>query len=341
MTPDALNHFRQNLPDILYNMYFRNRWEDAAGSLFPTEKIKEIGVCGLDGGASLPSPELSDAIKQFRELEIKRNNFTRGKVDLSAVNHEITEIEKRLYTVEALYKMPATGADLEKIGQLYGCNFIIGVGLDRALRMSKHPGRTAMSCIARGVINGETSMYFVLDIFIPTESTLPVLAEKFMEWTGKYGWIDKVCVETYSAEDFYDWVSDKALAAEFVSPTYIKQKPVFFSMSNIVDSGQLKCPPVPYYTDEDGKLYRGFTNKNDIFREELAMFNYIPGITERTGEFGSPEKNKKSGVQDDVVYSIGWALYATQGEDMVAARRGSGSGIIPAFINKDVVGEYP
>jgi len=340
MTIEELNHFRQNMPEVLFSMYFRNRWEDAAGSLFPTEKVREMSVCGLDGAPGVPTPELTNAVKQIRELEITRNSYVKGKVDLLAVNREIAAIEQRLYPVVRLYKMPATREALEKIGKVYGCNFVIGVGLDRAQRHSKHYGRTVMSCVARGALSAETSLYFVLDIFIPTESTLPVLAEKFLEWSREYGWIDKVAVETYSSQDFYDWVSDKALAAEFCTPSFQKQKPVFFTMSNIVDNGYLKCPPVPYYTDEDGKLYRGFTNKEDVFMEELDMFNYIPGVTEKTGTFGSPEKNKKSGVQDDTVYSVAWAIYATHGEDLVPAHRGGGSGIIAAIVNSDVVGDY-
>lgn len=340
MTEEELNHFRQTMPEILFNMYFRNRWEDAAGSLFPVERITEIGVCGLDGKPGPPTAELRAHVKELREWEVKRNNYQRGGIDIAYMTREIQAMERRLVPVSSIYKLPATGADLEKIGRTFGCNFIIGVGLDRALRQSKHPGRTVMSCVARGVITQETSMYFLLDMFIPDDATLPVLADKFLDWSREYGWIDKVAVETYSSQDFYDWVSDKALSAEFCSPTYAKQKPIFFSMSNILDSGQFKSPPVPYYTDDDGNIYRGFTNGNDVFRDELEMFNYIPGETEKTGKFGSPEKHKKSGVQDDTIYSVGWGIYATHGDDLVPAQRGGGTKIISAVVNEDVVGIY-
>lgn len=341
MTEEELNHFRQTMPEVLFNMYFRNRWEDAAGSLFPIERIMEMGVCGIDGKIAPPTPELTAFVKELREYEIKRNNYQRGGIDIAFMNREIAALERRLVPVSSLYKMPATGEDLAKIGRTFGCNFIIGVGLDRAMRQAKHPGRTVMSCVARGVVTEETSLYFILDIYIPQDQdTLPNLADKYLEWSREYGWIDKVAIESYMGQDFYDWVSDKALKAEKCSPTYAAQRPVFFSMSNIVDSGQIKCPPVPYYTDDEGRLYRGFTNKNDVFREEMEMFNFIPGETEKTGKFGSPEKHKKSGVQDDTIYSVGWAIYATHGDDLVPSQRGGGAKIISAVVNQDVYGVY-
>lgn len=340
MTEEALNHFRETLPDILFNMYFRNRWEDAAGSLFPIDKIRQMRILEVDGKLA-PCPESNLAIKTLMELEHQRTILSRGGADLLALNKEITAIENRIVMVDELYKIPASKEDLVRIGKKYGCDrFIIGVGLDRALRLSKHTGRTALSCVARMPLSAEESRYFILDIFVPTESTLPVLADKFMEWMVKYGWIDKVVVETYSSEDFYDWVADKALASEFVSPSYAKQKPVFFSMDSIVEAGHLKCPKVPYYTDDQGTLFRGFTNREDLFCTEMQKFGFVPGLTDNKGTFGSPDKGNKSGTQDDTIYSVGWAIYATHGEGLIASGGRAGNGVIKALVNKDVVGDY-
>lgn len=342
MTQAALDHFRNGLPEHLYNMYFRNRWDDAVGSFFEKGSLREMDFIGIDGKVG-PCPELNHAIGNLIELEHKRTALGKGNFSPSDVNQEIISIEKRLTPVTALYKIPALDETLDKISQYYGgCSFVVGVGLDRALRLSKGPARTVMTCVARAVVTPEISYYFLLDIFIPTESTLTALADRFLEWNTRYGWIDKVAIESYSGEDFHEWVSDKALSAELVSPTYSKQKPMFFSLGNIIKHGYLKIPPVPYYTDEKSNLFKGFSNKDDVLRDEFFMFNYVTtGVTESTGKFGSPEKHKRYGVQDDCVYSLAWAIYATHGEDASpSAGRGKRGDMIEAIINRDVVGNY-
>ena len=338
MTQEELNHFKKTLPSSIFSMYFRNRWEDAAGNFFSTNRIKEIEVCGVDGKTGL-LPEVPVTVKRLVDLEGKRAAYDKGKIDLSAVNKEISAIEKRLVLVDHFYQLPATPEDLDKLAKMFGISFILGVGLDRAQRLSNNPGRTVMTCVARGLLSEEESIYFVLDIFIPEESTLPVLTSKFLEWSAGYGWIDKVVVEQFAGDDFYDWVSDKALAAEFVSPNFNRQRAIFFHLNNVVENGYLKSPRVPYYADDEGRLYRGFTNKDDVFREELGAFIFEG--TEKKGWFGSPEKKMKGGIQDDIVYSLGWAIYATHGEGLTPVPdRLGGNASIEAIVNNDVVGDY-
>lgn len=43
----------------------------------------------------------------------------------------------------------------------------------------------------------------------------------------------------------------------------------------------------------------------NILREELSMFDYHP----QKKWYGSPEKDQQGGIQDDSVYSLGWAVY--------------------------------
>lgn len=333
VTQEQLDSFKRHMLEHEYNRYFRNRWEDATGGLFTPNKIKEMGFMSIDGLRG-PIPALAKACRGIIELEAKRNAHDKVNISIASIQEEIKSIERRMTLVDEAYKIPAMPEDIDKLSKIFGAGFIIGVGLDRSQMLGIGADRTVLTCVGRAIITSEISYYFILDMYMPTESTLPVLTNKLLEWTALYGWIDKIVIESYLGLDLHNWCLEKGFESELIPPSYKNQKPVFTEFYQLVEQGYLKCPKVPYYTDDDGNVYRGFTNKEDLFREEMKTF------IAKSKYFGSPEKALKGGVKDDAVYSTAWAIYATQGETVPMGSRGASIGVGDAIINKDVVGEY-
>lgn len=340
-TPEYLASMRAVMPEADYNRYFRNRWQDAIGGFFPKNKIQEIEVLMFKGILS-PSYGLSDAIEKAGKLKEQKKIYEKGKVNFANIEQQIKDIEKDFTSIDTLYKLPATNTDLEKIAKQYGVNFIIGVGLDRASFTGVTPDRTVLTCVARGLVSSEISYYFILDVFIPKESTLPVLTEKILEWSLEYGRLDRIIVETYQAQDFYYWCKEKGYESEIVSATPKIQYPLFMNLYQIINQGYLKCPSkVPYYTDNEGNYFHGFINIDDIMREEMGVFTYKSGDEAKGAKFYSPQKRLKGGIKDDVMFSLGWAIYATQSDMLIPSGvRGERPKLGSLIINTDVVGDY-
>ena len=238
--------------------------------------------------------------------------FKRVNAPAPHIDQQIAEITTKLFKIDDIYKIPATVLDLENLSKLFSANFIIGVGLDRSQVIGLAPDRTAFVCIGRLMVDENTSYYFLLDIYIPTEQSATHLQDKLLEWSARYGWVDKVAVESFQSMDFYNWCLEKGYEAELIHPTDKNQDTIFRRMYEIIRSGYFKAPLVPYYTDEDGRLYDGYTNKDDILREELAVFTHQDKGTRSW--WGAPNKRLKGAIKDDVVYGLSYAIHATQGE---------------------------
>ena len=282
---------------------------------------------------------IDKAIDNLVELESQQGMFRRANSPCGHIDAKIAEINAKLLKMDDIYKMPASPADVEKLAKLFNANFIIGAGLDRSQVIGVAPDRTAFNCVARGLVDENTSYYFLLDIYIPREQSASHLQGKLYDWTTKYGWVDKVAVEQYQSMDFYNWCLERGYEAELIQPTAKNQEMIFKKMYEIIRSGYFKSPSVPYYTDEDGNLYDGYTNKDDILREELAVFTY----QERgaTKWWGAPDKKLKGAVKDDVMYSLAYAIHATQGESINDIHlRNKEQAMTTIYHNTDVVGDY-
>jgi hypothetical protein len=74
---------------------------------------------------------------------------------------------------------------------------------------------------------------------------------------------------------------------------------MFTEMYSAINDGRLKIPPLAVL---------GNTG-SDLLREEMAIFDH-----DATSKwFGSPEKNRRGGIQDDAMYSLGGAVFAGRG----------------------------
>jgi hypothetical protein len=341
-TPEQLNSFKRQMLPQEYAMYFRNRWEDALGSLFFPNAVKKIGLAGVkvDNTEVLgQSKELDEALLELDDLKQERADLVRAEISATVITDRIDAIESSLITMDSLYKIPATREDLDMLQKKFGVGLMIGVGLDRSKLIGNMPDRTVLSCVARGIVDENLSIYFLLDIFIPNAPKSMFLQDKLIEWELEYDYIDKVTSEEYQAQDFHLWLEDQGYESEFVSATYKKQEELFTLSGHIINDGNLKSPTIPYYLDDNGDSRMGYSNRNDIFTEELGVFIFDPSKR----SFGAPEKRKKSAPKDDCVYSVSWAIYACQGEDLadIKARALNASGdFIEIIPGNNMIGDY-
>ncbi len=335
-TKSFLNHQESTLLITEYNKYFRNRWEDGSGSVFPSYSLMEMRyLCTNNSNEIKPSKELREKTEALAALDAnereKESDRDSWKIKLKSATTDLVSVEER-------YSIPATTEDVTQLSRELKCDFIFGVGLDRANTMSVHDDRTVMSLTGRAVISDEFSLYFLLDMMIgKKDAKLTDLQERINVWTERFGWLDKIAIEAYQGQDFHDWCEQSGFEVELVHPNYKTQLEIFSRMCLIMKDGTFKCPPVPYYTDDNGALYQGFSDvKMDLFKEELSSFTH----DSEKSWFGSPDKRKKGGVKDDTVYSQGLSIYATQGRLMVGSAPRGVNDFTGSEMNQDVVGVY-
>lgn len=107
---------------------------------------------------------------------------------------------------------------------------------------------------------------------------------------------------------------------------------MFAEFFNSVKFGNFKAPLIPI---------PGFKN-DDILREEMAMFDHLPPETgKKAGFFGSSEKSKKNGIQDDVIFTIGAGMYAGRELSVYDFRERKGKVNFGSFFAADgLLGDY-
>jgi len=340
-TDEQLASFRRQMLSHEFDMYFRNRWEDATGGLFTVEGIKKISYVGVKTGSKITygtSDDLNSAVHELFELEEKKKILRQQNVENAHIDNMIALLNRRLIKTDELYTIPADMNDIRKLEGVFGVNFMIGVGLDRSKLLGEKHDRTALVCIARGVVDEYTSYRFLLDVFIPQKATFHFLQDKLLEWQNKYGWITKVVAEDYQAQDFHLWCVEHGLEAELLHATQKNKELIFTNLYQQIEEGHFKSPAVPYYTDDEGNTYQGYSNKPDILREELGVF--IGDAESRL--FGSPDKRKKGSIKDDIVYGTAWASFACEGENIAdlhaLAKEKQNAPIV--YLNPDVIGDY-
>lgn len=328
-TPEQLQHYRTIFMPAEFNMFFRNRWEDAVTGLFDASKILAMNYIGIDG-ARIPEaiPQINEACIRLVDLKRKLDNLEEDHAERAAVMEEMRSIERRLIPVSTLYSLPANYATLGKLKEVFGCDFILGVGLDRAKQMQQRSDRTVLMLIAKGIISESSWFAFILDVYVPRSSTLEGLCEMLSSWSNEYGWIDYIDIEEYLGKDLYDWCVARGYTAELVAGSYKHQFEIFTTAWQQVDAGMVKCPPVPVYVDDVGNIHYGIvSHRNDLLREEMSACVHYPSRDDRksVGYFGSPYKVKTGRTRigeakDDSVFAFAHALFSCNRGDFAPPR---------------------
>lgn len=347
MTKEELESYEAVFLPGDYARFFRNRWEDAATGLFDESRILEMGAIGIDGTIG-PSRELKDAINRIVELKRLIKNLS-GATNTSAQQAELFSLQARIRWIDDLYKLPATAEDIDKISSLMKCDLIIGIGIDRARHVAKKSDRTAVVTTAKAIIDENTWMAFVLDIFLPAEGDDDQIKERIMRASEQYGYVAQIDVEEYQGKDLEKWCNLYGFPAILVSATYKRQEAMFPLLYMQMRQGLYKCPAVPAWADEDERLYDELPPEGimDLYRTELGAFEHIPPKNEKkVGRFGSSFKHatesrrtRKGEPKDDTVYAAAHSLMAANAGD-ISINYGKGTGFASAIINEKVLGDY-
>lgn len=354
ITEAFLNSVKRAMP-LHWKMFFGNRWEDAATGLFSEARIIEMGYLGINGGISRNS-EMLGVIDSIAEINAEIKKY-QGGIDVSKLMQQRNELFKLLTPLN--YSCPATPETLRQFSELYDCDFIIGIGLDRAKQLQDRSDRTVLSTVARAVFNeqkaetwGTDRMFFLLDLIVSTELSYEGIMQDIQHsidiYGGGFGYID---LEDYNVVDIYK-SCEKLYGKDVVviAPNSMKhQVQIFTEMCLASRGGYLKIPSINIYTDEEDKVHfdKPPIGKQDILRTEMAVFENSPPISMKgrgsDGYFGSPFKKKTGHTRlgdpkDDCVYSIAHAIQASIRGDIPAVMRNMV--FASAIINDDVVGDY-
>lgn len=347
ITPDFLNSAKKSFP-IHFKAFFDNRWEDATTGLFPEKRIIEIGVIGIDGGTGR-NTELLTAIDQITSLNVEIRKYDKA-MDMSKQKTELKQLEGRLNYLN--YEIPMGIDTLEHFSRIYDCEWIIGLGLDRAKQMTDRADRTVLAAVARGILDtkkwGTDRLFLLLDLrMLKREDDIMEHINEIAQLFGGIGvYID---LEDWNVLEIHKRCEEFGYEPEIVPVSYKHQKKIFEELYLASDEGYLKCPELKIWFDSEDKVHHGDipAGMNDILRTEMASFEHQEGISEGGGGgrgwFGSKHKRITKRVpqgmaRDDTIYALAHAINASIRGDMPAMIKKIS--FANAVINEDVIGDY-
>jgi len=130
--------------------------------------------------------------------------------------------------------------------------------------------------------------------------------------------------------DLQNFCADNDIGLHLLQPTYRIQREVFTEVYTLINTGRLKSPPVKVPGQRS----------DDILREELRMFDHTHESPIR-GWFGSPEKKKSTGIQDDAVFALGNGIWGGRLLSHFDFKERSGNRDFGAYYhNDDLMGVY-
>ena len=314
-TQKQLNSYKVKFLPNDYAKYFKNLWDAAASRVFSPATVEAVNYFGVDGQIGNQKELIKvlnrriDIMDSYEEMEKKGIRIDRS--------HELREIERRLIKVDKYYCLSTGGTDvqvaslkdLDTMTDFYDTHWAVLCGLDRAdaAKVREGGARTIFSVIAKGLPASRSNpnawkiavpeyVYIVLCMADIGDHSLDSLKKVLMLCHEEFDGVDRICSERWGAWDLAAWAEEKlACEVELLVASYDRQLSGFTNLYELVTNGQFKSPVVRI----------AGSKRNDIMAEEMTMFDHD---ADRKW-FGSPEKKKKYGIQDDVVFSINWAIY--------------------------------
>ncbi len=316
MTQQQLNSYKTTL--VNFAQYFMNTWD--AGSVRPITEamIEACTYTGYDKQivantnlVNLCEEKAEYAKKRDKALEINAFNMAKASEMRNHYDKKYREIEERLIKFKELegnYLMPTE--EIESLGDLYGTDFCILSGLDRAdpLKDNLESGaRTMLTIIAKGLPDSRFIHHSVYDddylpkyIYIPVgifhipDNSLETIKSRLNNVHLEIG-IDSFCSERWGVWDMVEWFDANDVSYEILHPTYEKQRAAFSALFEVMSNARFKINCTNLLGVKD----------DSQFREECLHFVHH----KNKRQYVSDEKDQINGVQDDLIYSIGWALY--------------------------------
>jgi len=353
MTQKQLDDYRRKFPAAEFARYFKNLWDTGITKLFTPHSLEAMHYLGVHGklcfGTDTVQKILLEKNEKMKLLAIPEDE-RRFEIDPVQIQNHVNVVYSALTPVKSIYSLDnseyfcemANSYDLEKLSDLYDTNWVVGVGVDRADPMKEKMGgaRTIVTFVAKGLPGSRSHVnnfldenavnkfiYIILGVKHVVDSTIESIKDEINLGDSEYGGIDVLCTERWGMFDIGPWLETKDIEFEILSPVPLKQKEAYSELFLAVQNERIKVSPI---------AYRG-TNQKDILMEELEMIETTPG----KDWYGSPEKNKPNGVQDDVCFSLVWCIYGLRfktADDMLPR---TGKTYLGEFIsNGELLGSY-
>jgi hypothetical protein len=335
MTQQQIDSFRAAFTPGEFSMFFENLWDKDKTSIFLPAEIEAINFFGVDnefGNHTQMVTLLQEHARLHRQEAFMHGRFSQSTNAgfYNADPRRLVEKDRRLISMNTLIDLgshaPAdpkttirTGSkrctikQLLNIGNLIQSHFAILVGLDRAdplKYVDRSAARTMVVWIAKGLpgsmnktraeLNDKNAryVYFLLGVANVEDSQTPSMSKVVDGVQAEFGSIDMMCAETYGMGGMKAYCDDKSIPFQNWMPSKDRQRIGFTELISTITSGRFKAPTIPV----------AGSKRPDIFIEEISTLDVLE---RRDGvpKYGSPQKHKKGGVQDDTIFAIIWALY--------------------------------
>ena len=354
MTQKQLNSYKNKFPPAEFARYFRNLWDTGITKLFTPAMLEAMHYVSFVGkeyvvGSTALQDHLDkkDKLKQLLEVPKSERKY---ELDETKVLRDVAKMYAELVPIKSIYALDdspyfcsmATSVDLESFTEFYDTHWCIGIGVDRAdpMKEKMDGARTILTIVAKGLPGSRSNprltlatdlvnkyIYIILGVMHVADSSLETIKELTNSAEEEFEYIDTFCSERWGMFDIAPWLQDKGIEPEILHPSPSKQMEAFSEVYIVVRNERLKTSPISYNGSKGP----------DILMEEMSMFETAP---EKVW-YGSPEKNQTNGVQDDVVFSLGWCVYGLRFKTVDDMRPRSGKLMLGNYIaNKELVGSY-
>ena len=313
-TQVQLDSYRTSFLPSAFDRYFKNLWTVGADKVFEPYQVEAINYIGAVG-STLNQNRVFELIKQKQaiitgyDLMVQKGlTYQDRSKDLNAIEEELWSVNDEYFLGEpGQYPRPASIDMLERMTMIYDTDWAIIAGIDRAQPMKmRTAARTIFIVIAKGLPGSKKDLslgtmtvpnyiYLVMHLVaIPDHSVEGLKAEILMA-NEEYDGIDRISSETWGVFDMVGWCEENNIVLDMITATYPKQLSAFTELYQVISTGRFKSPSIPVLGSKGG----------DILIEELGLFDH----DEDTKRFGSPEKKRRYGIQDDSVYATGLCIY--------------------------------
>lgn len=321
MSQDQLDDYEIKFPFGEFDKYFKNTWSSGSNKIFPAGMVEEMSIIGTKE-SFYDHTKIKDVIDKKEHLIDMRTSLEQQRFDktrgLASIARRIGEQMDLLVPVDSLYTLAdgknryksATLDDLRFLTDKFDTDWSILAGADfgdpyattsfaRSIGVVFAKGLPGSKSDPTMYLRAPTApqyIYFLLVLSVSNDHSINSIKESFEYAHDEFLGIDSLCCEHYGAWDIGPWCEDREIEFLAVHPNYEKQKDCFKALLECGKEGRIKFP---------SRIGIEGSKSNNILTEELEEFDH--DIEKKW--FGSTEKGERNGIQDDVVYSIGWSLY--------------------------------
>ena len=334
MSQTQLDDYKAKFPFGDYERYFLNLWSAGTQRIFSDEAIEGTKVLAIDGERMntkkimLALKEKNHLIRVAGNLEKKGKSFVDGVIETEG---KINAIDERITPVTSVYSLTsefrenikANMQHLSALSDLFDTDWALLAGVDFGDPLAvRGLARTILTFMVKGLPNSRSKnfvfldegaapkyIYFMMYAVMIENHSMDIAKEIIEDVHEEFDGIDMFCSERYRAWDMVKWCEDRDIGFEPIYPNYERQKEAFKELLLAVNEGRWKCPPI---------AIKG-SKMEDIRDEEMEVFTH--NMDKKW--FGSGEKMEKYGIQDDFIFSSGWAMYGGRmiGVDMFRPRK--------------------